>query len=363
MKQKIKVLMLVNYIPHYRLPIIIQLAEKFDLTVAHYAEALLDNKDLNFKQILLTPKFFGGFKGFKENIFKLSSKYEVVISLGEIRVLPNMLLGFRRRNFGLIFWGIGVGASYNKSFDSPSKLDNLRFWLMSKADALLFYSDYPLKKYIAKGFDPKKLFVAHNTVLVKDKIEIPKEKKHFIFVGTLYKQKKIYDLLASYELYLQTTSNVLPLIIVGDGDEKENIQAWIQKKGFADKIILQGQINDQDILKELYKDAASCISPGQAGLTVLNSMAYGVPFVTCKNAITGGEIFNIMHNETGILYDGEINTLAKIMKKISEDRIFTNALSKNAQNFYFNKRTIDIMVSGFENAIHYAYKKRRNYGG
>jgi len=359
--QNIKVLMLVNYIPHYRLPIYSRLAERFDLTIAHYADQLLDDADLNFKQVLLNPIFFGGLKGFKENIYKLSTQYDVVISLGEIRVLPNMLLGFRKRNFGLIYWGIGVGASYSKGFDSASPADILRFWLMRNADALLFYSDYPVKKYIAKGFEREKLFVAHNTVLVKERIEIPENKKHFIFVGTLYKQKKIYELLAAYELYLRTSANVLPLIIVGDGEEKNLIQEWIEKKGFEDVIILKGQVNDQDILKELYKNAVACISPGQAGLTVLNSMAYGVPFITAENAITGGEIFNVIHEETGILYDGETESLATIMKKISEEKAYSRILSRNAQDFYFNKRTIDIMVNGFEDAIHYANRKQQNY--
>ncbi|RST26688.1 glycosyltransferase family 4 protein [Chryseobacterium lacus] len=362
MEYKIKVLMLVNYIPHYRLPVMIKLAEKFDLTVAHYADQLLVNSDINFRQVLLKPRFFGGVKWFKENVYKLSSQYDVVISLGEIRVLPNMLLGFRRRKFGLIFWGIGVGASYSKGFDAASKADILRFWLMRKADALLFYSDYPVQKYIAKGFDREKLFVAHNTVLVQDRIKIPEDKKHFIFVGTLYKQKKIYELLASYELYVRTSANILPLIIVGDGEEKNLVRAWIAEKGFENKIILKGQINDQNVIKELYQDAVACISPGQAGLTVLNSMAYGVPFVTRENAITGGEIFNVIHEETGVLYDGEVESLVNIMKKISEDSAYTRQLSRNAQDFYFAKRTVDIMVRGFEDAIHYASKKQYDNG-
>lgn len=356
---KIKLLMLVNYIPHYRLPILFRLGEKFNLTVAHYAKSVVIDENINFEQILLTPIFFMGFKLFKENIYEISRKFDVVISLAEIRVIPNMLLGFRKRNFGLIFWGIGVNASYNKSFDSNSKLDVLRFFLMKNADALLFYSDYPKKKYIEKGFDSKTLFVAHNTVLVEKRIEVPFEKKHFIFVGSLYKQKKIYELLFAYEIYLANTLNILPLVIIGGGEEEENIIAWISAKRLTDKILLKGQINDQKVLKDLYRDAIACISPGQAGLTVLNSMAYGVPFITNKNAITGGEIFNIIHDKNGILYDGNIEKLALIMKSISEDGDFTNTLSLNAQNYYFEERTIEIMLKGFENAIDFVYKKKQ----
>lgn len=343
------------------MPVILKLGEKYDLTVAHYADEKLDDSNINFKQILLTAKPFSGLKFFKENIYKISNNYDVVISLGEIRVIPNMLLGFRKRKFGLIFWGIGVSASYDKKFDSDSKLDKARFWLMKQADALLFYSDYPVTKYTKMGFNKEKLFVAHNTVLVEEKIEIPKNKKHFIFVGTLYKQKKIYDLLFAYKKYSDKTLNSLPLIIIGGGDEKEKVEKWIKENNFTNKIYLKGQINDQSILRDYYRDSVACISPGQAGLTVLNSLAYGVPFVTYRDAITGGEILNVVDNKTGVLYDGSIDDLAEIMQKLAEDENYTFELSKNAQNFYFESRTIDNMVKGFEQAITYVYKlKNRN---
>jgi glycosyltransferase involved in cell wall biosynthesis len=228
--------------------------------------------------------------------------------------------------------------------------------LSSRADALIFYSDYPVKKYIDFGVAKERLFVANNTVEVKGKVDTDNEKKYFIFVGTLYKQKRIYELLDAYVKYMASSSIVKPLVLVGDGDEMEPIKTWIRSNDLEKNIILKGSVFDQDELKVLYRDAIACISPGQAGLTVLNSMAYGVPFVTSENAITGGEIFNIMHNETGIIYDGGIVSLAENMKKLTEDSLFLKRLSKNAQDFYFENRTIDIMVEGFLNAVLFASK-------
>ena len=357
MDKKIKLLMLVNYIPHYRIPVINKLGCNFDLTVAHYADRLIEDTDLKFKQILLTPKYFCGFLFYKENIFKLANNFDVVLSLSEIRVIPNMLLGFKKRNFGLVYWGIGVAASYTKEFDSDNFfLKRIRMYLSSRADALIFYSDYPVKKYMNFGVSKERLFVANNTVEVKDRVDTDNEKKHFIFVGTLYKQKRIYELLDAYVLYMASSSIVKPLVLVGDGDEMEPIKSWIINNDLEKHIILKGSVFNQEELKFLYQDAIACISPGQAGLTVLNSMAYGVPFVTSENAITGGEIFNIIHNETGIIYDGAIDSLCQNMKKLSEDSIFLKRLSKNAQDFYFENRTIDIMVKGFLNAVHFASK-------
>lgn len=355
--EKIKVLMLVNYIPHYRLPVYNKIAEHFNLTIAHFG-SLLPDKDVNFKQIKLTEIQFRGFVFFKENLYKICQNYDVVLSLSDLRVLPKIALGLRRkRNFGLVYWGIGVSASYNKKFDEDKRLDKIRFWLINKADAILFYSSYPIKRYIDYGIDSEKLFVAHNTIEVKEKIDIPNKKKYFLFVGTLYTQKKIYDLLQAYLKYKNKNKNIADLIIVGDGEERENIIKWINNNNLEHKIFLKGQINDQNTLRLLYQDAIACISPGQAGLTVLNSFAYGVPFITTKDAITGGEIFNIIDQETGIFYDGSINNLAEILGQLNHNTDLVNILSKNAQNHYFNYRTIDNMVNGFIDAINFAYNK------
>lgn len=357
MKKRIKLLMLVNYVPHYRLPIYEKIGKLYDLTIAHYADTPLKDNPY-FKSIKLTPIKIYKFKFFKESIYKLSSNYDVVLTLSEMWTVPNMLLGFERRNFSLIHWGIGVTASYDKNFDSGGIIDKCRMYLSSKADALIFYSPYPIKKHIDYGIDSKKLFVANNTVLVKKRIEIKKEKKHFIFVGSLYKQKKIYDLLAAYKVYLKSCKIIYPLIIIGDGAERLNIERWIIDEDLSDYIYVKGQVIDQNMLENFYKDSVACISPGQAGLTLLNCMAYGVPFVTTESAITGGEIFNISNNINGVIYTGKIVDLIHILLKLSGDSDFVEFLSINAQNHYFEHRSADQMVAGFEEAINFAFSKK-----
>jgi len=348
-------LRLTNCILEYRLPIYNEMGKYYDLTVAHYGKAV--SSDLtNFKQIILHPRTIGPFVFFKENINNLAEKYDAVLAMGDLHVIPFIILGFlRNRKFSLTFWGGDVSYSYTKHYDEDRRLDKIRFYIMNRADSLVFYCFYPTNRYINDGgINPEKLFVANNTVYIPEKIDIPKEKKYFLFVGTLYKAKKIFDLLNAYLNASIINFEMQPLVIIGDGDEIFNIQNWIKDHKLSDKIILKGAIYNNDTLKSIFREAIACVSPGQAGLTVLSSMAYGVPFVTSHNAFTGGEIFNITNGVNGFLYDGTIEVLTSILLKLSNDSGEVGRLSINAQEYYYEYATLSVMVKGLSDSIEYA---------
>lgn len=357
--RKPKLLILTNSIPEYRLPIYNKIAKSFDLTIAYFGKSAT-NQNVDFKEIKLKAKRLFYFILFEENISKLASKYDAVIAWNNLRTLQYIRLGFQKnRKFALTYWNIGVSASYNKEFDKDRRFEKIQFWMWNKADSLVFYTDYPIKRYVEDGgFIGEKLFVANNTVEIKERIQIPSIKKHFLFVGTLYKEKKIYDLLEAYLTANDKNNNLQPLVIIGNGEERPNIENWIEQNHLKEKITLTGAVFDQNLLKSYYQDAIACISPGQAGLTVMNSMAYGVLFVTSKNAITGGEIFNITNDVNGIIYDGLISSLSEIILDLSIDNEKVLRLSTNAQNYYFTKGSIENMVKGLTDSVNYALVKR-----
>jgi glycosyltransferase involved in cell wall biosynthesis len=353
-----KILLLTNEIPQYRIAVFNELGKKYNLTVAHYGKECSEI-NVYFNQFFLTKKEFKTLVFFKENIYKLANNYDAVVAIGDLHIIPYILLGFRyNRKFSLTFWGGDVSFSYDKHYDEDRKLDKIRFFLMNKADSLVFYCSYPVSRYVLDGgIDRNKLFVANNTVAVHTKIKVPLQKKYFLFVGTLYKAKKIYDLLGAYLIAYNKDVNIQPLIIVGTGDEIGNIRSWIEVNNLRKNVFVKGAIYDQEILQSIFKDAICCISPGQAGLSVLTSMAYGVPFITSENAFTGGEIFNIKHRINGIIYDGQIESLSSIIQELSKNKDEVQRLSINAQNYYFENATLSHMVKGLIESIEYGYKR------
>ncbi|WP_289042509.1 glycosyltransferase [uncultured Zobellia sp.] len=350
-----KVLIIYNRLWHYRVPIFNLLSEKYDLTVTYSVGKDVNDDEVNFKVKELPGRdVLGQFYIHKDSLHELSKNYDVVIGYSDIRWLSLMGLLFKKKPYKFILWGIGVRASYTTAYGSKTKWDKVRFYFMRKADALVFYSADPIKTYLSEGFTEEKMFVANNTVEVRP-INKNLTRDSIVFIGTLYKQKQIYELLGSYKEAKQANQNVPKLEIIGGGDEYENIKVWIIENHFEDTIFLRGKIFDEDILCDYFSSAIACISPGQSGLSVLKSMGYGVPYISKKNAITGGEIFNIEHGVSGILYEDD-SQLSNIILDIAEDTDKYIKMGKNAKKHYDDYRKPQDMANGLIDAIEYVNK-------
>ena len=350
---KHNVLILYNKIWSYRVEVFNLLNKKYDLTVAYTDKNFLD-KSFNFRTIY-TPGFkFGPFFFHYNNLHKIAKKYDVIIGLYDVRMLSIMSLSVFKRKFKVLYWGIGVTASYENKFDSKQTWDKVRFFFGKRADALIFYSDYPLNRYLQHGFNREKLYVANNTVSVSDIGQIIPELKHdFLFIGTLYRQKGIDILIDSYIELFKYRDLVPKLHIIGGGPQESEIRQIVIDKKMSDQIELHGAIYDMDILKKYFQKSIVCISPSQAGLSVLTSMGYGVPYLTSADAITGGEIFNIEDKVTGLIYSGGTEELTKTLLWVVDNKERMLEIGKNARDFYNLKRRPEHMANSIIESIKY----------
>lgn len=349
-----KVLILYNKLFHYRIPIWNLLAEKCDLTVTYSLGKVEGFEECKFEILYLPAKIIANrFCIQKDNLRKIAKQYDVVIAYGDIAWLKfSTFPWFNKQK--VIFWTLGVSASYDKGFDKQKKWDRIRTFFYNQADALVFYTDYPIKKYAAMGISEQKMFEAPNTVKVL-KLNNEIKRDSLLFIGTLYKQKGIQILLDSY--FKVCRRLVLPhLYIIGDGDDFEYIKKWIETHNLTNEITLCGAIYNIYSKSDYLSRALACISPNQAGLSVLECMGYGVPFITSKNAITGGEIFNIHNGIDGIVMEN----MAELDIAIEDIALNPNKyveMGAKAKKYYEQYRTPENMVQGLWNAISYVLKE------
>lgn len=353
--KKIKVLILYNRLFHYRIPIFNILAKYVDLTVA-YSQGPGTKEKLNFETVKLPIFKYKRVVIHRNNVYKMCRQYDVVIAYGDIAWLSLSTLPFqRKRKFKIIFWSIGVSASYDKKFDEVSKWDKIRNFFYRKADALVFYTDYPFGKYIRAGFNEEKLFVACNTVEINQNFKSRSVRDSLLFIGTLYMQKGLLMLLENYKKAYEINSGILPLNIVGGGDEYATVEGWIKNNGLSNKIFLHGAVFDSQKKSDVFSKAVACLSPLQAGLSVLESMGYGVPFITMHDSITGGERLNIKNGINGILLQ-DLSEIKEIILEITENPQKFIQMGNVARDYYLKNRKPEDMADGLLDAIKYVSK-------
>lgn len=346
-----KILIIQNSISSYRVPVYNLIAQEFDLTIM-YSEGK-EPLGACFKSVYLPVKRWKHYFWHKNNLRDFANQYDVVIGMISFNWISNYLLAFGKRRYKYIPWGIGVPASYSVRFDDPSKKLNvfLTKQLLKRSDAVLFYTDYPVKKYSDMDIDRQKMFVAHNTVKV-----LPMKggiaKNSILFVGTLYKAKSSLAMLEYYKKAYTKNNNVPLLRLVGNGDEFDDLKKWTQDNHLDDKIILEGACYDESVLRDYFESAYACVSLGQAGLSVQKAMGYGVPYITTKDAYTGGERLDIADGENGIILNSE-EEFENIVLDIATSSEKYMEMGRKAKSFYDNNRTIQMMASAVVDAINY----------
>ena len=207
-----------NKLMHYRMPIfrLVNNDPDIDLTLAHSEGSIIQNE---IKEIIIpNDKIIGPFNRYK-NFRQICSEYDVVLCMAyynNLAILKELIC--RKKTYKIILWGIGVRASYQHKFGAKSPYGKMIKFFSKRADALLFYSDFPIPLYCNYGIEKERLFVANNTVEVIHQNMDISSKDRFLFVGTLYKEKGIDVLINAYSQAFSIDKNILRLTIIGDGD-------------------------------------------------------------------------------------------------------------------------------------------------
>ena len=354
-----KVLILQSHISSYNIPLYRLLSRKVELTLA-YTIANEADEDIPFKILKLEYFNLYNFIIIKNSFRKLCNSFDVVIFMADLHYISFWLLLFNRTKTKLIPWTIGIRASYKRLYSLTKKkgiIDLIYGMLLNRFDSVIFYMQQPIP-FWQRIINEEKIFVAHNTV---DVLDIgPRQLNHInsiLFIGSLYKEKMIYELIEAYILAKKNINakDFFTLNIVGKGEEYSNIKLFIKEKKLTNSIFLLGPIYDEVQISKLFTKSLLCISPNQAGLSVLKSMGYGVPFVTRENAITGGERLNIINNFNGILYNSQAELVDIISNSFLNKQEYIE-MGRNAKEYYMSNATPKHMVNGFIEAINYSTK-------
>lgn len=341
-----QILILQNTLLHYRKSFFNELSKFYNVTVLHSGKNTVKNSD-KYKEIIVNVRKIGPFFIQDYVIEEVkSNKYDIVISMFDLRWINNVLAMYlHNKSAKFIWWGAWLTKS--------NIANSIRIYLSNQEYSSIFYTKEAKNMFLNKGISKDKLFVANNTFDVGERIKAYENKSKFriLFVGSLDKRKENKILIEAFNKIYSSLNSSVVLTIIGDGEERLFLENLVSKLKLRNNVSFTGKITNMEILKEYYKESIISVSFGQAGLSVLQSLAYGVPFLTKVNAISGGEKTNIIDGLNGLFCEDSIESLTKILKNVCLDIDLARELGKNAYSYYSKYCTIENMVQGFKDAI------------
>lgn len=191
------------------------------------------------------------------------------------------LLGRRTLVWGHLFPRAGAGAW----------TAHLRKMMRALADGTVLYgydSVNPAKAQLPK----QPVWVAPNSLYPLETIaptESARPRTRVLYVGRLVAEKKVDLLVRSFGLAAERVDGII-LTVVGDGEELSALKALARATGFSDRIEFLGAISDQAKLKDVYVTALCSVSPGYVGLSLTQSLGFGVPMLVADNEPHAPEI-------------------------------------------------------------------------
>ena len=196
------------------------------------------------------------------------------------------------------------------------------------------------------GIDPNKIFIIENPILHRDIKQMSSEvidksdkfifnKKVFCAIGRLTYQKNFMELLSLLKKYSDQTKDDFNLIILGDGEKKEELDDYIKKNNIKNFYLLGFKDNPYKYLakSDIYICSSLWEEPGH---TLIEAGYLNVPILTSNCPNGPDEI--IKNNFNGFKYElgNDVDFLEKIIKINNLDNIEKHKLLINMKKTIIN---------------------------
>jgi len=371
---KINVQIIQPVVPHYRVPLFRKLIEddRFEIIIdaSPHFNGVNSSKNAIFANLAhKCIQFFGGMFYWQSGI-SVSKKLEyngVLIINGNPRVLSNylLLIQARLRKIPVIDWNHGWSPTSTKF---RSKIRRL---LMRSVDYHLLYTDAEVNNYIDIGYTKSQCYSANNTINLSDidkcasktsandiekfkKRNLLKDKRVLLFSGRLRNNPSTNLLVLINALkHLVRLNDCYRLIIIGDGEEKDNLLNESTQLGLDDYIIWLGEVYDEESLAPWFLVADCFVYPGAIGLSIMHAFGYGLPVITHdKIEEHNPEISALKNHYNGVFFKkGDVSSLVeKIEKYFSEPNEMSN-MKKHSYDTIRGEYSFDGMVNRVSNVI------------
>jgi glycosyltransferase involved in cell wall biosynthesis len=366
----------------YRNEIFTKLAHTFNfeiqiLTTGDLNSHLLENERLQykiFKNKFAAQKKISLFPGAIKYIIK--NKPDVVIGLDNTTQLTEYLTFIMCKLYKIkyIWWTHGYDHLPLKNKFLRVAREKYKLFFLRKADVIITFSEYGKEFLVERRVKKENIFVAPNT-LDTDKLtylhnkvqntfnKIDFVKSHFkklnendrniilLFSGRLNKNKKVENALLALKQLVDSNIHAY-LYILGDGEEKFNLQALAKELQIDDHVNFAGPVYEDEESSKYFLSGDVFIMPGYVGLAIVHAFAFGLPILTEDVKTHSPEIQYLHHGYNGyFIKENNIEKMADAIKKLYLDENLLQELKSGARQTILQEANIHTMLNGMNQAI------------
>jgi glycosyltransferase involved in cell wall biosynthesis len=291
----------------------------------------------------------------KLKIYRVNQKFSIISIFNIINDIgPNFLHVQAPNYFSSISLIVGrikkipvLATVHRAEIDSTNRFVSLlRRIVLSKYCHIVAVSNHSKSLAIRAGARKHAISVVYNSsdenifksveqTLARNICNLPLDKKIILFVGNLIKLKGIYILIESLKYLVKKID--FKAIIIGTGEEEENLKRLVIISNLSDKVSFIGWM-PQDKLPYFYNAADVFVLPSFKegnSVAILESMACGTPIIA---STAGGNPESIQDGLNGFLISiGDSQDLCHKIETILKDDNVYNSFSKKCIEVYNTK--------------------------
>jgi len=239
--------------------------------------------------------------------------------------------------------------------------------LYNRFDALVNYVEKGREVFGSYGVDQEKIFITYNSIDnevindLKSKVEsmppILDYNPHRIFhIGRLVEWKRV-DLLIDAVDLLKDKYPSIELLIIGDGPLLDKLKKQATTLGLNDNIKFLGAIYDATLLGQYFKSCSLYVLAGMGGLSINESMAWGLPIVC--SVCDGTEKHLVIDGYNGKFFeDGNLEDLKDKIDFFLSDEARTKQMGKNSEDLIETKINVHTVIKGYLEAFNYVTENK-----
>jgi glycosyltransferase involved in cell wall biosynthesis len=285
----------------------------------------------------------------QSGIFGYVLRAQVAVLVLNPRILSNWVaLALRRiRGKRTVLWG----HAWSRTGQSGRR-DRLRGLMRRLADTVIVYTETQARE-LRERSPHADVVAAPNALFSVDELERGAEGavvRDFVYVGRLSEEKKPALLLEAFERARPALPEDVRLVIVGDGPLRARLEQRVLGAGLHERVAFLGHVAGAEELRRIYDQALASVSPGYLGLSLIQSLWFGVPMIAARDEPHSPEIEAAVEGENTVFFASDSpDDLASALESFAEDRAGwlsrRPAIASEARARYSVERMVDAYVA------------------